>query len=1596
MIDNQPVIDEHIFKIVQKNENELSDGDKEYLNSFVDSDNKKLEFVLYCNPYLLKYIDIKGSIIDLTNAIELSLVYSRVYNYVKDFDEFKKLNINSKSEMIYYWSINDDSLFNFLSKIRTSFENILDEEEIFKDFNSISNDLVDYLNDDMIMQLIHSDVKIPSITNDINKINELIDNGNADIINFINPNLLTDDLIFKALSSGYRISDETPDLIKSNSKYVRYYIEHHSNDKTVINFLSDDFLSENDDLVYWAIDNGYYYKARETSSNKNLIITNPNGYSPDILKTDPRFIKYFIEHDHVNIVDYVSEDVLKNNFDLLLLAKECGYRYNYINGFATKLLLQDEIKNQRSISFITSERISYNSAVFSIFDDYQVAYDFIKYTEMNEKQSKDLFLEKFTGFNELGYTNLILSMAEFGDLLLLKKMYKNNNFKYLILENQSAFVKICPNSINSDTDLDRFFSFADEILVDMMNSEKINQYLVKFAALNMGYYGSNSPRIREILSDKEYRDLFADTLLDYNYFAIAVLLDYIKYDDDEFKDRLILKAIDSGYEISKYENNYMFKYKFIKRSIEKGHCFSLDCVSSNILTKEQIKELFLLARSQNYSFNSDSPQCIIDSIVDDRKIMDYVFDTISSDEISYLFNFQNIFRYFPDEQLDFYLKKILYKKIVVSQYFNRITLPRFLLNDDLFKILLDEKPIEQLMVCYYSYPIDYNLDFKSKLSSEQLECFEAFASNQQLLFEYFQGKNVKQIYNECIKDNVVWHKAFLEKPWDLFQSDKLVDKLNAKELFAIKMYSMIDDHAIGQEFQSYVTGNFDSLNNDKIERFANVFKRLAVTNSKSLYSIRKSLTQQLLSLDNPEESYNQIESVFIRNNIPLYAKMYFCFRILYPNLTNSYGNMKFDDSSRMSPELKDSSLADINIKAFLNNPSNNDIRFYIIYNDLLRNAVMSNSKDLRKYLDNIELGDYLYKKIIGENVSDDKFDSMSDLDKNEALDIFISHLGTIYKYTHAGKLDDTDLSNYDLVSKIKYFKDHFKVTKRFDFKDRIVRSFGYSAGYTSYSQIREDMRNAVSLASSRCEGFASELDGIKFEFDDGDFLRCIGDYQSFAGSIENGNFSKEFLTVFRYANDSDLTPLDIDFTLVEKKESIYHSIVNTHTGFHLGNVFLVIKKDNPNLNVTRDGDGNLTGVKYDPKKIEMFGTGVTGFSGFRTHWGVRTGLSLTDVDYVLYKEARVINEYKPYNDDGSINYDGDQLRFDDLSRIKFEIARHGHYIPVIDFKGDLIFSVDEYSSLRNKMSGLSYYDIDSYNFSDNLVIPGVEEIISEIDYSNKEIIGKREKLYDVLSSVFQKYSLNLKNKIDGDLTPGSIEVIDTGSTSRKTNKLYDGDFDLLLRIDQQIFRNSDKYNRLCDDIRCCIGSYPYEEFIITDKGDYRFKKVQIDSDTVIDIDLSFTIKTDKVTYSTDECLKDRLKTMEKQDFNKYQQVISNIIIAKQVLKAAECYKPSRSDRSQGGLGGSGIENWILQNGGSFKDAAVDFLRVADECDSFEDFKMKYFVWDFGENHFAERKGEYVHDNFVDNMNPIGFEKMKDCLKKYLIELDKKDIVERQL
>lgn len=102
------------------------------------------------------------------------------------------------------------------------------------------------------------------------------------------------------------------------------------------------------------------------------------------------------------------------------------------------------------------------------------------------------------------------------------------------------------------------------------------------------------------------------------------------------------------------------------------------------------------------------------------------------------------------------------------------------------------------------------------------------------------------------------------------------------------------------------------------------------------------------------------------------------------------------------------------------------------------------------------------------------------------------------------------------------------------------------------------------------------------------------------------------------------------------------------------------------------------------------------------------------------------------------------------------------------------------------------------------------------------------------------------------------------------------------------------------------------------------------------------------------------------------------MVAKQILKEAGAYK--KGTHGQGGLGGVGVENWILQNNGSLEAAAREFLESA-KGRNFDEFKDVYRIYDFGQNHVAIERGQGIaYNEFVyDNMTPEGYEAMRSKL-----------------
>ncbi len=555
----------------------------------------------------------------------------------------------------------------------------------------------------------------------------------------------------------------------------------------------------------------------------------------------------------------------------------------------------------------------------------------------------------------------------------------------------------------------------------------------------------------------------------------------------------------------------------------------------------------------------------------------------------------------------------------------------------------------------------------------------------------------------------------------------------------------------------------------------------------------------------------------------------------------------------------------------------------------------------------------------------------------------------------------------------------------------------------------------------------------------------VGDgirYLSYA--FQNGSISKEYLGDASRSDTTPLDA-DASIVPDQLNGQTINQIMNGWDRYMLANsygggLWVVLRPDNDRFIVTRRGkdeadqsvydlsvpDANfdrtdLTQEEIDRRlkeiaeakrhrreglpKLEIFATGVDGDG----HYGVRTGFGMNLVSFCVTDST--LRDSTPVSE-----------------VTKLEIALDGFYIPVVDRDSEeLIFTPADYDKMRRQMSGLSYYRTGEYQFapdselelgeltldkeslsavsapttsstsssssstsddaqgasSGSITIPSTSTIISELPAGMAETDHKHEVINQVIKQAITsipELNLSYKDYLDGDLTENIVEMIDTGSTGRQTNAPGLGDFDYLARLDRSILNDPTKKQQITDALLAAFGRENDGSAIVN--GNLRLKQVSIDGlAEPVDIDITFAQKTNKVQYPTDAALADRLSNIKNQSEAKYQQVLANIIYAKQFLKAAGAYKPRRSPEAKGigGLGGVGIENWVLQHGGSFKQAARDFLAVADNCSGFEDFCAYYPVWDYGENHKGIRSKP--HDNFVaDNMNPEGYERMKEALR----------------
>lgn len=345
--------------------------------------------------------------------------------------------------------------------------------------------------------------------------------------------------------------------------------------------------------------------------------------------------------------------------------------------------------------------------------------------------------------------------------------------------------------------------------------------------------------------------------------------------------------------------------------------------------------------------------------------------------------------------------------------------------------------------------------------------------------------------------------------------------------------------------------------------------------------------------------------------------------------------------------------------------------------------------------------------------------------------------------------------------------------------------------------------------------------------------------------------------------------------------------------------------------------------------------------------GVRTGLGALDVDAFIVHDGQ----------DKQTDYDRE-----DLKRLKFEIVKSGCYTPIVGEESEtVIFTPQEYDEMRQKvLNGVSVYDMPGsetreFVASDNIeiddavlqklgitdmsykgIMDAYDQNILETTRINNEIITRMQSLIessDVSEETKQAFMMmtsSLERTNPFSDTPSAM-VFGTGSTARGANVLGDGDYDFMICLDEKLLEQD--RDKIVDLFYSGLGDGQSGR---KELGAAKGLKMGIGS-TEVDVDITLRSKNDRMKYSTDVVLgrfyedlaaEDSRNKDSGNDTEYCKKVIANVQIGKKLLKKYGCYKKENSQGAipgQGGIGGIGVENLILQSNGSLHDAAQSFV-----------------------------------------------------------------------
>ena len=771
---------------------------------------------------------------------------------------------------------------------------------------------------------------------------------------------------------------------------------------------------------------------------------------------------------------------------------------------------------------------------------------------------------------------------------------------------------------------------------------------------------------------------------------------------------------------------------------------------------------------------------------------------------------------------------------------------------------------------------------------------------------------VKQLKNS-LSDSASFN--FIERDEDVY---KITDS---------NLLEILGSFKSDKGLQNFVLNNLDkilAITSERRENYIKILDKIEHSPSQEIQKLKNQILSEIVSTDNPEISYEKIEQVFLKNNLPAVGKIYRIFETLYP----AY-KIKSLINYQSSPVLQKAG------------PTR---RRHIFYQDLLKTHIRSANRSLREYAEAFLSGEGVLAK-----AERDGFDNLAGEEK-ERLKYFFGRLNTLFLSSSLGENIKAVERGLSLEDEYKRLKISLVVKEGQTVKERVEEMFLRPAGLDSLGALLDEMAEAKREAHERNMELAKNLKAGDLNLSPGDILKGVN--EKFINLIlQNGSVSKEFLGADTPGSDS--TPFDTDVSVVLKQdvENGKNNAFKNSMAASFGNLVLAIR-DRGQFQVTRRHGQELGRQQTDNGKMELFSTGGGG-----QHYGVRTGFPSTEIDFIIARDSFLEKGYG-YNE-GKVE------------ELYYEIAQNGFYIPVTDEEGEIVFTPEMYNEYRKTFDGLDRFDgnpleIKRLSTGDSY-LQQVKEITKEMKKDRKEVVNLSDGIIKEVRRALGVLGITFKDKYD----PGILgaELLDIGSTGRGTNMPGDYDFDFTLKLDDKDFESAEV---IAKNIKSemefqedkshpeASGYYQLRLMGITKIGKIKLKES-------LDLDIGFVKKSDLAVFGSHNAIEEKLEWIKDNlGEDAYWEVLGNIVLAKKILKEGGAYKRVE----QGGFGGIGTENWILANSGNLEEAFRTFRGAAYENGkiiSFDEFMKKYKIFNAGMN-----IKHLFHDNYIKNMTESGY------------------------